>query len=442
MKRNNFFITKFLAVITSFFAVALFTYAATTISTNVNTGGTLTVSGASTLTGAVSMASTLAVSASTTFNGVEYKWPSADGTNGQMLATNAAGGLSWSTVATSQWTTLSSNIYFNTGKVGIGTTSPYATLSVVGPVVASYFHATSSTATSTFSGAINIATTAANGAGVILKNGSLFLHSFGTNNLFAGASAGNLTLSGADHNVGLGDSALPALTTGDDNVGVGRQSLFSNVTGSRNTAVGHLSLYTTTGSDNVAVGEEANYQNDTGTKNVAIGNLAMYGNQTGSNNVVVGYDSEMNDTNLSNVTLLGANIVGVQSSTTIIGGTGINAVKVGIGTTSPARILSVQGTSYVSGTGFFGGNLIATSSIGVGGTSTPATEIAATAAATTTIYLDSTGTRQGGCIELKGTDGTMYRMYIAPGDVTGFSTSSPNGGHGAFFAVWEAGSCK
>jgi len=38
------------------------------------------------------------------------------------------------------------------GRVGIGTSSPYAKLSVVGPVVAEYFHATSTTATSTFNG--------------------------------------------------------------------------------------------------------------------------------------------------------------------------------------------------------------------------------------------------------------------------------------------------
>ena len=43
------------------------------------------------------------------------------------------------------------NAWF-TDKVGIGTTSPYAKLSVVGPIVAEYFHATSTTATSTFGG--------------------------------------------------------------------------------------------------------------------------------------------------------------------------------------------------------------------------------------------------------------------------------------------------
>ncbi|OGC80521.1 hypothetical protein A2943_00935, partial [Candidatus Adlerbacteria bacterium RIFCSPLOWO2_01_FULL_51_16] len=47
------------------------------------------------------------------------------------------------------------NAYF-ASNVGIGTSSPYARLSVVGPVVAEYFHATSTTATSTFAGGFNV----------------------------------------------------------------------------------------------------------------------------------------------------------------------------------------------------------------------------------------------------------------------------------------------
>jgi len=60
--------------------------------------------------------------------------------SGQTSLTNAT---ATSFTATNAWFT---------DKVGIGTSSPYAKLSVVGPVVAEYFHATSSTATSTFGG--------------------------------------------------------------------------------------------------------------------------------------------------------------------------------------------------------------------------------------------------------------------------------------------------
>jgi len=44
----------------------------------------------------------------------------------------------------------------HTGNVGIGTTSPYAKLSVVGEVVGSYFTATSTTATTTLAGGLNV----------------------------------------------------------------------------------------------------------------------------------------------------------------------------------------------------------------------------------------------------------------------------------------------
>lgn len=59
-----------LSVFVSVMAVALVGSAATTISTDISTGGTLSVTGASTLTGNVSAAGTLAVTGATTLTGL------------------------------------------------------------------------------------------------------------------------------------------------------------------------------------------------------------------------------------------------------------------------------------------------------------------------------------------------------------------------------------
>lgn len=113
-KQNNSLIILF-SVLVSFFFVSLITYGVTTIGDNINTGGTLTVSGASNLIGSISASSTLQstgaarfystarIDGATTLNGVAYTWPSSDGSSSQRLQTNGAGTLSWATVSSSDW---------------------------------------------------------------------------------------------------------------------------------------------------------------------------------------------------------------------------------------------------------------------------------------------------------------------------------------------------
>ena len=63
------------------------------------------------------------------------------------------------------------------------------------------------------------ATTAS--TGIIFSGANTLLHTFGSANLFAGVSAGNLTMSGGG-NTGMGFEALQHNTTGLDNTAVGR----------------------------------------------------------------------------------------------------------------------------------------------------------------------------------------------------------------------------
>ncbi len=117
-----------------------------------------------------------------------------DGTPG---ANVMPGRITFSTSPASSQTPLERMRITSAGNVGIGTTSPYAKLSVVGQIVGSYFTATSTTATSTFTAGVNV------GAG----NGYFI---GGTNILSYNSGSGQF-------NVGLNTNTSSGVTMGNGN---------------------------------------------------------------------------------------------------------------------------------------------------------------------------------------------------------------------------------
>jgi hypothetical protein len=156
--------------------------AATTIGTNISTGGTITGSGANTLYGATSI-------------------------GGALTAT--------STLSVTGLSIFDSN-------VGIGTSSPYAKLSVVGEIVGSYFTATSTTATSTFANGIYLTSGCFRGA-----NGSCVGSSI--NGMSGGDVSGEINVTVSESVSNNGGINLVVGTPDPDDFIIGEQSHHSGV---------------------------------------------------------------------------------------------------------------------------------------------------------------------------------------------------------------------
>ena len=148
---------------------------------------------------------------------------------------------------------------------------------------------------------------------MIEQNGAPVFNTLGTQNLFVGASAGNLTLTtaSASQNTAIGNSALNAVTVGAGNTAIGYQALFKATIPNFNVAVGRLALINLlTGSNNTACGYQAG-QAYTGTEanNICIG-ASVVGTVGESNVIRIG--------NASNTTCFIAGINGVTVTGTAV----------------------------------------------------------------------------------------------------------------------------
>ena len=224
-------------------------------------------------------------------------------------------------------TTLSSSTLFEkSGRVGVGTQTPAATLEVNG--AAKFDQAVTFASGQTFPGAASLGAntftntqTISNGdmsisngnldlpgttgatMGVIKLGGYPFIHEccFSSvlnsyTNTFVGPEAGNFTSTGT-YNTASGTLTLFLNTTGSNNTAAGFNALFHNNTGGYNTATGAYALdENTTGGQNTASGSQALGANTTGGFNTASGNQALYLNISGSDNTASGNGSLYSNT--------------------------------------------------------------------------------------------------------------------------------------------------
>jgi len=242
-------------------------------------------------------------------------------------------------------------------KLGIGTKAPANTLQVVGD--ASISGGVVASSDLTVGGNIRLSNTIDDTAGVIFKGVNRFIHNFsasGTDgeNFFAGAKAGNFSLTGS-YTTAIGDNSLTVLTTGNDNTAVGAETLLANTTGSDNVALGYQALSSNiTGSSNSAVGKGA-LSNITGSSNnVALGYQAGAFWANGStpltaavNSVYIGYNARGKNDSDSNSIVIGSGAVGLGANTTVLGtfATTLTHIfgDVEIGTILANRNLTVDG---------------------------------------------------------------------------------------------------
>ncbi|PCI29262.1 hypothetical protein COB55_02470, partial [Candidatus Wolfebacteria bacterium] len=222
-------------------------------------------------------------------------------------------------------------------------------------------------------------------ANTALGANALYTNATGNNNTATGYAAMYSNISGG-LNTATGYNALYSSTIGTNNAAYGYYALRFNQTGSQNVAQGMLSLLQNTSATSsvgigygagqgtaaysagelTLVGTEALYSVATGAEdNTAVGYRAGYGNTSGANNIYLGYQAGDNITTGSNNLIIGYDVDAPSASNSnqlnignLIFGTGIDGTgttissgNIGIGTTTPWGLLSIN-PNGISGPSF------------------------------------------------------------------------------------------
>ncbi len=196
-------------------------------------------------------------------------------------------------------------LFVKDNKVGVGTNSPSATLSVNGTFnLTDGNQANGYVLVSDASGNASWTNgTSVNGGGWTVNGNYIYntSDSVGIGTSSPGAILdvhGHISQTGTGHSVFLGENAGKNDDNNyNENVFVGYQSGYSNVTGFSNTSLGPNAFYSNiSGSYNTAVGSGSLYSCKTGSYNVAIGYSSLVSNLKGNNNIAIGDEALKSDT--------------------------------------------------------------------------------------------------------------------------------------------------
>jgi hypothetical protein len=297
------------------------------------------------------------------------------------------------TILGSQWNTSGSNIYYNSGNVGIGTSSPATYIHAHGAPITSRGQLSLSSpagqdvflslyeadifkaylwynvsdqdlrlqnftagdlSLNPYGGKVGIGTldptTTLDVSGIITATGGTFsddliIHGLtvglGGNaestNTSIGVNALSANTTGSGANTAVGYQALYSNTTGYLNTSNGYQALYSNKTGRGNTANGYLALwYNLSGNYNTAYGQQALQMNQTGNNNTAIGTAALASNSSGYDNTAIGCQADVINGSYNNATAIGYNAKVDYSNKVRIGNTSVTVIEGQVGFSYPS----------------------------------------------------------------------------------------------------------
>ena len=272
---------------------------------------------------------------------------------------------------TSRWSSLAVGTGGATiaGNVGIGTTSPFAKLSVVGDVVADYFNATSTTATSTFAGGFAVGTnklvvdrsTGNVGIGTASPSSSLTIYTANDNGLElqnAGSASKSWKLKSNGNDLMIGETGLGNRVTfqAGGNVGIGTTSPFAKLSVKGAGTTTGINFQTTNSNDTplvtvldsgkVGIGTASPTSLLTLSSNSTAGTLFDFENSdTGGSTWRFNSTGSGNTGGAGNFLISEAGVGGRFSIQKTTG-------NVGIGTTSPFAKLSVKGAGTTTGINF------------------------------------------------------------------------------------------